>query len=117
MSSTGAINDFACHCANPEKIGRVIGPCILTQSNCTAADLNVLSSAVGSVCNYRNFNISASPFGGASMNSSGGHGAGWSGAGMGSGPNGVAPYTGAASSIKNAGAGMVVVGVAAVLLL
>jgi len=53
------------------------------------------------------------------MNSSGGHGGyggSWAGA-NGSSPYGVAPYTGAASSIKSAGAGMMVLAAAAVVLL
>jgi len=73
------------------------------------------------VCNYPAFNISGSPFG-ASMNSSGGHGGygGYGGYGAGangSSPYGVASYTGAASSIKSAGAGLVVLAAAAVVLL
>lgn len=93
----------------------------MQQSNCTAADLNQLSSAVQSVCHYPAFNISGyPPF--ASMNHSGGHGGSYPGSGSspygnGSYGGGVAPYTGAATSIKSAGAGMMVLAAAAVVLL
>ncbi len=118
----GDINDFACHCANPEKIGIHIAPCLEMQTNCTTSDLMAFSTAVNSVCTFEasinstvtwtNQTGSGPPGGhsGPSSNSSGGYG-GYSGGGYGGSPTGpaVAVYTGAASSVRSAGAGLVVV--------
>ena len=127
-SLLGDVNDFACHCANPSKIGVHIAPCLQT-TNCTTSDFMAFSTAVNSVCTFEasvnstvtwmNQTGSGPPgghggppggHGGPPSNSSGGYG-GYSGGGYGGSPTGppVAVYTGAASGLRSAGAGMAMV--------